>query len=877
MDLLNKLTIKNLKLNKKRSIVTIIGILLSVALITALSSLYSSFISSAIKYETSVKGNYHYEFMNVNKDDVKTIENNSKIKELGLVNNLGYAELKESKNEFKPYVYVKAYNKVALNNILGRLIEGRLPENENEIIISEHIRKNGNVNIKVGDTITLDIGKRTSEGMELTQDTPFNEENNEKIEDTTTKQYKVVGIAERPGTYIESYEAPGYTVITYLDNIENTTKLDVFAVYTKQGVKEYIDITSNILEVDKKVFKMKYDNTLHNSHENYEIYTKAIANAKYKYQDNQYLIQLQTNPLSISTIQGLGGIVTVVLVIIIVTSVFCIKNSFDISITEKTKQYGMLKSIGATKKQIKKNVLFEATILGVIGIPLGILCGLLATFMLVHITNVLALNENNGLRLIFSVSFIAILVSILLGIVTIYLSAVRSAKRASKVSPIDSIRNSANIKINNKKLKTPRYIKSLFGVGGVIALKNTKRNKKRYRTAIISLTISIATFIALFSFTSLVKKESQNQFRSTKANLIYTINDYYEDHNLVEQTINLDNIKDYSIYRKSAFTLKNPKYSDYYIKRSPELADSSKNEDITISFVALNDSAYRKYLKELGLNYNDTVDKAIMIDSVSKMSDDGNSSNEKTQRYGYQTGSVINGIIYSTEYNNDKGRTDSEEHNLSIEIAKVTSEYPVGGDNQSSYLIVSDKFLEKNNIKIAFTTVNFDSSNAEKLQEEIESIFGNKIQSIINIEKDKQREDNVLLLINIFLYGFITVISLIGITNIFNTITTSMELRKQEFAMLKSIGMTKKEFRKMINLESIFIGSKSLIYGSIIGTILAYIIYLLDQSDRAFDFPTVAILICVIVVFLLITTLMKYAIGKINKQNTIETIRNENI
>ena len=877
MDLLNRLTIKNLKLNKKRSIVTIIGILLSVALITALSSLYSSFISSAIKYETSVKGNYHYEFIDVNKDDIKTMENNYKIKELGLVNNLGYAELKDSKNEFKPYVYVKAYNKVALNNILGKLVDGRLPQNENEIIISRHIKTNGKVNIKVGDTLTLDVGKRMSEGMELTQDNPFDNENNEKIEDTVTKQYKVVGIAERPATVIESFEAPGYTVITYLENIENTTKLDVFAVYTNRGVKEYIDVTSNILGVDKKIFKMKYDNTLHNSHKNFEMYTEAMAHAKYQYQENQYLIQLQTNPLSISTIQGIGGMVVVVLIIIIVTSVFCIKNSFDISITEKTKQYGMLKSIGATKKQIKKNVLFEAAILGGIGIPLGILSGLLASFILVHLTNILALNDDSGLKLIFSVSFIAILISMILGAVTIYFSAVRSAKKASKVSPIDSIRNSANIKINSKKLKTPKYIKSFFGVGGVIALKNTKRNKKRYRTTIISLTISIATFIALFSFTSLIKNGSENQFANLKSNMEYSIDDYYEDYDLIKQTVSLDSVKQYSICRFTTYTLKNPKYSDYYINRSPDLKDSSNNEDITISLVGLNDETYKNYLKELGLHDNGNLDKAVLVDCITKLNEDGNATKEKTTRYGYQSGDVVHGMVYSTEYNKNEERTNSEEQNLSIEIAKVTGKYPIGGDNQSSYLIVSDKFLEKNHIKIAYAKVNIDSSNPTKLEEEIKSIIGDKVNHLTNLEKAKKQEENILLLINIFLYGFIIVISLIGITNIFNTITTSMELRKQEFAMLKSIGMTRKEFSKMIHLESIFIGSKSLIYGSMIGTILAYIIYKFQDSSELFRVPITPILICIIIVFLLITTLMKYSIGKINKQNTIETIRNENI
>lgn len=203
-----------------------------------------------------------------------------------------------------------------------------------------------------------------------------------------------------------------------------------------------------------------------------------------------------------------GEFVAIVCVIIVVTSVFCIKNSFDISITEKIKQYGMLRSVGATKKQIRKNVFFEATILGLIGIPLGLFAGMLASYILVIVTNLFLTDMlTEGLKLVLSYSWIAIIFAILLGFITIYFSALRSAFKASKVSPIDSIRNSSNIKIKAKKVKSPKIIKKIFGIGGEISYKNLKRNKKKYRTTVISIVVSVSVFIALSYFMNVAFSE----------------------------------------------------------------------------------------------------------------------------------------------------------------------------------------------------------------------------------------------------------------------------------------------------------------------------------------------------------------------------------
>lgn len=870
MDLLNKLTIKNLKLNKKRTIVTIIGIILSTALITALASLYSSSIKSLIDYETREKGNYHIAYYNVPKSELDTFKNNRAIEDIYLTRNVGYAKLNNSKNEYKPYAYIKEFSKKAMENLSVKLVEGRMPTNANEILIPTHLKTNGRINLKVGDIITLDVGSRVSEGKELDQMIPFDTDIKEDIINTTKKQYKIVGITERPDYSVEGISSPGYTLIANLDN-NSASKVDVYTRYTKKSLKNYVDITAGILEVDQKNFKKLY-------------YTKglygAIAEinknakiAKYNVYENKYLISLETNPINNSAISGLGNVVIIVCFIIIITSIFCIKNSFDISITEKIKQYGMLRSIGATKKQIKKNVLYEASILGIIGIPLGILCGLLAAFILIcisdyYIAEVIA--ENMSLH--FDFSIIAIIVSIILGTITIYLSSIRSAKKASQISPIDLIRNSANIKIESKKIKSPKIINKLFGIGGTISYKNIKRNKKKYRTTIISIFISTTVFISLSSFMTLAYSSLENEYEFNEYNLALLANIENDKnlYNIIKKTTDLANINEYLIYRNAPCNIKDAKYSKKYI----DLLDiNEQDKDFFngyINVTAIGKEPFKKYVKSLGLNYNEVKNKAILFDEqiVSKYNEKKNKVIDyKSREFSYEKGNTISGII-------------DEKEEFNTEIAKVTNIKPFSLNSRiNSMLIIDDDLFDKIENTYGNIAVYFDSTNPTKLQDDIDEALKGYNYNLNNSEEQVKMMRNLFTLISIFLYGFIIVISLIGITNIFNTITTSMELRKQEFAMLKSIGMTNKEFNKMIRLESLFIGLKSLLFAIPLGIAISYLIYCLIGKDEglSYIFPIIPILISIIVIFILITFIMKYSLKRINKQNTIETIRNENI
>lgn len=861
MNLLNKLTIKNLKLNKKRTIVTIIGIMLSVALLTAVATMYASGLKSLIIYEKYIKGDFHVEFIDVPSSNINDIKNNEGVEEVYLTKELGYAKLDGVQNNYKPYAYVMEFNKGALDNLSIRLVSGRLPESEDEIIIPTHLRTNGRLDLENKNSVTLDVGERVSEGYKLNQYNSY-VQGEEEIINTLKKTYKIVGVYERSATNIEPYTAPGYTFITYLNDNNLSGNLNVYAKYNKLGSKDYIKVTADVIGVSKDALD-KYYNAEFDTSEEYDKVNAEIEKARYKTEINGYLISLEENPIKNSGIGNLGYVVVIICIIIVFTSVFCIKNSFDISITEKIRQYGMLRSIGATKKQIKKNVFYEASILGVIGIPLGLLLGFIASYILIIVCNILLKDSiTNGLHLVLSYSVISYVVATILGVVTIYLSAYRSARKASKISPIVSIRNSANIKLNSKKLKVPKLIKKIFGVGGEISYKNIKRNKKSYRTTIVSLTISVFVFIALTYFMNVFMDSIKYEIGASEYNINYNLrtNKDIDVSSKVKQTVLLDNINNYSIIRSSNGVFNNPKYN-------------INNKDISddIYVVSVGEEQYKKYIKLLGLNYDDIKNKAILVDEVKYSYNDDKKIVTKSDRlYKYNKGDIVSTNLYL-----------DEETNLYITIGEVASIRPFGlqANNDRVYLVVSDEYYDSIKGVTNYYNVYFDSSNASKLQDDIDNILKDERYSVDNKEENVKILRNLILLIGIFLYGFITVITLISVTNIFNTITTSMELRKPEFAMLKSVGMTTKEFNRMIRLESIFVCSKSLVIGIPVSLVLSYLLYRLlgYNSGLHYKLPINGILISSLFVLLLINLLMKYSINKINKQNTIETIRNENI
>ena len=576
--------------------------------------------------------------------------------------------------------------------------------------------------------------------------------------------------------------------------------------------------------------------------------------------------------------------------IVLVSSVFVIRNGFAISITERLKQYGMLSSIGATKKQIKKSVYFEGFILGIIGIPLGILSGVFAIYILVNVVNyILKDYVSSGSLLTYSMSWVAIVVSVIVSIVTIWLSCRRSAKKASKITPIEAIRSSEDVKLKAKKIKCPKIITKIFKTGGEIAYKNLKRSKKKYRTTVISIIVSVVIFIAISSFIQYGFKMSSSYY--TEKNYNYVVYAYTtasnedkekfaeeqaKNYKMLTDISNLPDIGEFSINKTNVFEINmdekhESELTDYGkdVKARYEESEEDGEKIDTINVISLSKDVYKRYLKKIGGNYETYKEGAILIDN--NITYDEKGKRIQGSMYIWKKGDTVTGKINDKEYN--------------IKIVAKTEERPNGVENlynTHAYFIVSEEFINKTGYISA--SLYTQSNDTEKLDKEIEQYkkennLTNSNLNTFNMEESIKAENAIVLVISIFLYGFIGVITLIGITNIFNTITTNMNLRKKEFAMLKSIGMTKKEFNRMIRLESIFYGVKSLIIGIPIGIALSYGMYKVFKNSMEMEYvlPYKAIAVAVIFVAVIIGIIMKYSMSKINKQNIIETIRNDNI
>ena len=754
-------------------------------------------------------------------------------------------------------------NTTSLNNSGLIITEGRLPQNTNEIIIPRHLKTNGRVSYQVGDKITLNIGKRISDNYELDQTNPITEE--ETLTQTYTKEYEIVGIIERPSRVIEPYTAPGYTFITLFDNnIKNN--YNIYARYTKKALKDKDTITSNILGVNPEIIKKGLSPQ---NEQDYDNYINELEKAKYTNSENKYLINLETMSTNDNGLmRTLTILASIVIVIIIVTSVFCIKNSFNISITEKIKQYGMLASIGATSKQIKKNVYYEAFILGLIGIPFGVLFGIIASYILIIISNYL-LEEALVMGLLsFNVSILSIIISILLSIITIYASARKSAKRASKISPIVAIRSNEDIKITSKKISSPKIIKKIFGVSGEVSYKNLKRSRKKYRTTVISIITCVTVYIALSYFINTAFKVVKQEYGEYTYNLSVSLynNSNEEKNNQIKDIVSLKDIDTYSVLKHTVYEAQNIKNTSERMKYDNE-EQISKEENIIIYSVG--QAEYQRYLKKLNLTYEEAKDKVILINNNIR------ATKEKKIIYNlldYKPKDKLTGTVDGTNI-------------INLEIVKITDQRPMGLENNYGmpYLITSEEKLQELTNDISTVTILINTTNPDKLQDQIEKLldenYNEEEYNLVNVDANVKSVNSLYTLIAIFLYGFIIVIALIGITNIVNTITTNMELRRSEFATLKSIGMTSKEFNKMIFLESFFYGLKSLLIGIPLGIMLSYLIYLAIIGKMQFKFvlPYKGIIISIILVFILIYSIMKYSIKKINKRNIIETIRNENI
>ena len=855
MKILNNLTIKHLKANKKRTIVTIIGIILSTALMVGIGLLFSTVRDNSVKMIIENSGDHHA-VIEVEKNKLDFISKNDSVSKYKYKSSLGYSLYEGITNEYKPYVNILTASKEYLEDL--KLIEGRLPNNENEIIISEHLETNGEVKLNVGDKIKLNIGKRVSNDGTPLGDTSYVyeytcdendvctanvDEKNETLINTKEKEYTIVGIIKRD--VLENYENPGYSAFTV------TEPSDLLTVYVNyKNVKD----TYKNSEIIAQNLGYKPVNDSNYYHE-------------VNYNDNLLALSGVSNYSNM--IDSMAWVIIIILSLVSIACIIVIYNSFAISVMERKKQFGLFSSIGATQKQLRHTVFFEAFIVGIIGIPLGVLSAYLGIGIVLMIVNKLLPNMFD-FPLVLATYPLFIIIPIIFMIITILVSSFLPARSASKVSPIEAIRLNDDIKIKSKKLKTPKIIK-LFGVEGEIAYKNMKRNKKKYRITIISLFISIVLFVSFssllkygltsaYDFTELPKYEYAASFSSDKQESIDSI---------INQVLKIDGIKKYSIYNQANFLTDN---NDYFTKEVLEMANTD-NDRISVNLLSLDNKSYEEYKKQIGLTSN----QPILLNTYSYIKYSDNSRKQ----------------ITVTPYNKISSleiRTFDEKNNFKLDNIYSTNILPFG--IEETYLgimtiIVNEETYNKLNIDDNYSSSmylladNYDEFDKLLDSESKENILTDDVSVYTtNIKKELQLLSNIVFVIKLLLYGFISLVTLIGVTSVINTINTSIALRKKEFAVLRSIGLTPKGFNKMMLFECLFFGLKSLLYGLPVSFIVIYLFHLSFNGIVSFDsmlIPYGSILTAIFGVFIIVLISMWYATIKIKKENILDAIREENI
>lgn len=897
MNIMNQVTLRVLKQNRLRTLVTIIGIILSAAMFTAVTTSVASLQNFFVEVAIEADGDWHGAALDVSAAHVENLQQDAAVRSYTYLQNIGYAPLEDIANDYKPYLFVAGMGSRFAETMPVNITEGRLPANSSEIILPKHLYTGGRLQYATGDTLSLEIGERMIAGSTLNQMNSYLSANDGDPEELIIREqraYTVVGFYERPS--FEHYSAPGYTALTLADGAESST----YNVYIKLNKPRSI---YNYLETKFA----GYGSTTNTD-------VLRFSGASDEREFNQVLY----------------GLAAVLIGMIMFGSVSLIYNAFSISVSERTKQFGLLSSIGATKQQLMHSVLFEAFFLSIVGIPAGVLSGVVGIGITLKVAdNMLMsfLDPHTNLVLDLYISWFAIASAALLGLITVMISAYLPAKRAVKVSPIDAIRQSSDITIKGKQVKTSRLTYKLFGFEGMLASKYFKRNRKKYRATVLSLFLSVVLFISASSFSTYLQSSATAMIDNYEYDIILYDFDFNgksgDPFAQYEELASIEGVTQagygFSMHESAYIPVEaiSDKYLQFVRDQTGEWFTPAETMEFGAEIHFVEDALYEAFLTENSLDpavylhsdfppavaldfmkiYNggdgryyffnllegqpvDVVYKRIMTPEGyyfwgTEQDEDGN------EIYVFQ--------ILSESGETDQIRLSAEEATvkLTLPIGAVTDQKPFVVDNNESGITLIYPYramkaiIGQNGEKVG-NTFYFKAENHKAVYDQMIRALdeeGLDTSYLYNIAERAESDRALVAGINLFSYGFIVLISLIAAANVFNTISTNVGLRRREFAMLKSIGMTQKGFNRMMNFECLLYGFRGLLYGIPVSFGVTYLIYRSILSGMQIDYfiPWQSVAIAVGSVFVVVFATMIYATNKIKNDNLIDALRNENL
>lgn len=844
MNIFNKVALQGLRKNRTRTLVTIIGVALSAALITAVAVFSVSLQTYLIHGAAAKYGNWHIEIPDADSAFVQKQAKDSRVADIVMLQNIGYTPLEGCQNPDKPYLFVSGWNEAALETLPIKLLSGRLPENSSEVVIPAHIASNGGVKISVGDTLTLPLGSRMSGGQKLSQHNSYRS-GEEMLVTAAEKTYMVVGICWRPA--IEEYTAPGYTLITTPDPAVEDS-LTVFI-------------------------------TLKNPYQVHS-YAGSISDSYSSILNDDVLRFMGLSGEKILTVL-LYSIGFILIALVMLGSIFLIYNAFNISLNERIRQFGILMSIGATEKQLRNSVLFEGLCIAMVGIPLGILAGIPGIGLVLSLA---AKNFANvmydSVPLTLVVSFPLLAAAAAISLITILISAYIPAKKAVSTPVMECIRQNGEVRLEADMVKSPKFMRRLFGLAEMLALKNFKRTRRRCRSIILSLTLSVVLFVSAGSFgTYLNQIADQSSVVSEAYDICFYTQDMDESElfQLYDGLKNVGGITESSYQALLAYSceLNTDDLPDRFLEEYSGMIDYdeiNKTASVPLNIQFVERRVYQNLLERNGL-----------------------SAEEYT---GQDNKMVMAGILPGGWYTQEQPmeftiRSQSEGQEKTIRAAWI-KDYPdllpsEAGEMSGFTLMVIAPYEVKPQfdalhaaVKPAKLGMTFQSENPGRSASEMQSVIeGAGIAAdyhLYNVHQIMEQNRNITFIINLFSFVFITMITLIAVANVFNTISTNIRLRRRELAMLRSLGMSDRDFNRMMRFECVLYGVRTMVWGLPVSGFLSCLIYkgmVTGGGELDFVFPWSSMAVSVIGVFFIVFITMVYVTGKIRKENVIDALRDD--
>lgn len=857
MNIFNKVAMQGLKKNRTRTIVTIIGVILSAAMITAVTTFGVSLMNYMAEVAASKYGDWQVAYLDADSSFKKEISSDKKVEKAVSFENIGYARSEGGENPNKPYFFIAGFSQRTFDALPVTLVSGRLPENDREILLSGKATTEGGASYALGDTISLAVGSRLEGDKKLSQSDPY-KAGTEIFAPQEEKEYTVVGICRTP--VFEEDSSPGYTLITRNEESMQGAEFSVFV-------------------------------SLWNPRQIHSFAKSAGDGHAYILNHNVLRIMGLSDDPSDRVFNALlysAGVI--VIAIIMVGSIFLIYNSFSISLNERMRQIGILSSVGATSKQLRNSVLFEGLCIGVVGIPAGVCLGLASIGLIISgITKKLSSIFYTGVSLTMDISALAIIGAAAISMITILVSAYIPARKAAKTPVMDCIRQTNEIKVEAKAVRISRMTRRICGLEGTLALKNFKRNKKRYRSIVLSLALSIVLFVS----TSALVTSMNHETKQAKVVTSYDIGfgtqamDDADMLNLYDKLKLAEGVTESSyqdVVEYMCTVSPGELTEDYWKAAGGHSSDETVKLPMDIQF--LDDNAYLKIVKDLGLPTEEYAGESGKIIAVGKVNDE-KAEGVKDLKDMFISPSMDLAVMPKASA--EAG--EAQNQNISVTfvetvppdsppIAGAAEQRPYSFQVLAPWSMKAYLYSADNPADLKVKGLTFQSENPPKSEKEMKTIIQEasltSAYTFMNTSDALEEGRNYIFVANVFSYTFIIMISLIAIANVFNTISTNIKLRRRELAMLRSVGMSDRDFNKMMRFECAFYGVRSLLFGLPVAIISSWMICKTMMVDsHRFVLPWASIGISIISVFLVIFITMLYAVSKIRKENIIDALRDD--